>query len=84
MNEKSQGVRVVSVFAAKAFEGIKNPLDAMAKELVYPNQKTIDAMNDFDTPTAVAPKNSTVEVQMGLLATQLPPFSFVVFTLTKA
>ena len=48
MNEKSQGVRVVSVFPAKAFEGIKNPLDAMAKELVYPNQKTIDAMNDFE------------------------------------
>jgi len=48
MNEKSQGARVVSVFPAKAFEGIKNPLDAMAKELVYPNQKVIDAMNEIE------------------------------------
>ena len=45
---------------------------------------SLDAMNDYDTPTAVVPKNSSVELKLNLLSTQLPPFSFVVFTLTKA
>lgn len=61
MNEKSQGARVVSVFPAQAFEGIKNPLDAMAKELVYPNEKVIDAMNEIEYVEVVSDESKEFE-----------------------
>ena len=45
---------------------------------------SLDAVNDYDTPTAVAPANSTVALQGSVLAAALPPFSFVTLTLAKA
>ena len=45
---------------------------------------SLDAVNDYDTPTAVAPANSTAAVVGSVLAAALPPFSFVTLTLTKA
>ena len=42
-----KALRCFRISMAKAFE-IKNPLDAMAKELVYPNEKVIDAMNEIE------------------------------------
>jgi hypothetical protein len=46
---------------------------------------SLDAMNDYDTPTAVAPKSSAATVSAGgVVTTTLPPFSFVVLTLNKA
>ena len=45
----------------------------------------LGAMNDFETPDAVVPKNATASLTGGgkVLAYTLPPFSFVVLTLLK-
>ena len=45
---KSHKALALFPYFQQALEGIKNPLDAMAKELVYPNEKVIDAMNEIE------------------------------------
>ena len=47
-NERSRGARVVCSFPPKAYEGIKNPFNAMDVNLVYPNEKVIKAMNELE------------------------------------
>ena len=40
-NERSAGTKVRVCLPRSCYEGVKNPLDAMAKELVYPDRPMI-------------------------------------------
>jgi len=44
---------------------------------------SLDAHNDYDTPSAITPITSQTSTTNKLLTTSLKPFSFTVFTLTK-
>jgi len=45
-NQKSADVAVVSAMPKEAFEGVKNPRDVRATELVYPNENTLGMLRD--------------------------------------
>lgn len=47
-NERSAGVRVRAALPASCYQGVKNPLDAMAKDLLYPDQPMIDCLSALD------------------------------------
>lgn len=47
-NERSAGVQVRATLPAAAFQGVKNPLNAMAKELLYPDRPMIDCLSALD------------------------------------
>lgn len=47
-NERSAGVRVRAALPAAAFQGVKNPLNAMDKQLLYPDRPMIDCLSALD------------------------------------
>jgi hypothetical protein len=47
-NARSAGTRVVAILPGSCYEGVRNPLDAMAKDLLYPDRPMIDCLSALD------------------------------------
>ena len=47
-NERSAGTRVRATLPAAAYQGVKNPNNAMAKELLYPDRPMIECLSALD------------------------------------
>ena len=47
-NERSAGTKVRVCLPRSCYEGVKNPLDAMAKELVYPDRPMIECLSALE------------------------------------
>jgi alpha-N-arabinofuranosidase len=74
-------VKTINVTAgAKAVDIQLNGVSSSGTAKVTTLENTdLTAENNFDQPTKVSPKSSTVEVKSGHIPTQLGPYSIAVF-----
>ena len=52
-NERSAGTIVKVALPASCYQGVRNPLDAMAKDLLYPDRPMIDCLSALDAVECV-------------------------------
>lgn len=52
-NERSAGTTVKVALPASCYQGVRNPLDAMAKDLLYPDRPMIDCLSALDAVECV-------------------------------